>query len=66
MLAAAAGGKRTVIVTHGNLLALLLQWVDAAVGYEHWSRLSNPDVFLVQIHGKIPSGFQRSWGVAPG
>lgn len=61
VLAAVAGGQRCAVVTHGNLLALILQWVDRSVGYEHWSRLSNPDVFVVHIERDRAQSFRRLW-----
>ena len=45
-----ASGERAVVVTHGNLLALLLQSIDPTFGYDRWAALSNPDVFL--LHGE--------------
>jgi 2,3-bisphosphoglycerate-dependent phosphoglycerate mutase len=39
----------TVVVTHGNLLALLLQHFDIGYGFEAWQRLTNPDVFAVHV-----------------
>lgn len=62
VLAASAGTRRCAVVTHGNLLALILGWVDPTVGYEQWSLLSNPDVFLVQLDGQRPREFRRLWG----
>lgn len=35
----------TVVVTHGNLLSLILKHYDNSVGFEDWKRLTNPDVF---------------------
>ncbi|RWZ60337.1 histidine phosphatase family protein [Halobacillus fulvus] len=40
-----------VLVTHGNLLALLLQKYNREIGFYHWKRLTRPDVFLVQKQG---------------
>lgn len=37
-----------LLVTHGNLLALLLQKYNHEIGFYHWKRLSRPDVFVVQ------------------
>lgn len=62
--AALASGQRCVLVTHGNLLALILKSIDAAVGYEVWSRLSNPDVFALHILDEEPRGFSRIWNPA--
>ena len=45
---AVATGRRTVLVTHGTLLALLLGAFDPSIGYEVWDRLSIPDVYIVQ------------------
>jgi 2,3-bisphosphoglycerate-dependent phosphoglycerate mutase len=42
---------RSVLVTHGNLLGLLLKQIDSAYGYEEWKNLSNPDVYKVEIEG---------------
>lgn len=39
----------TVIITHGNLLALLLRQFDARVGFAAWAGLSNPDVYRVGV-----------------
>lgn len=40
-------GSATVVVTHGNMLALLLRHFDARVGFGTWETLSNPDVYRV-------------------
>lgn len=50
-----------VVVTHGNLLALLLRSLDPTVGFEAWSALSNPDAFLVEEGEDGPSTFHRLW-----
>ena len=59
--AALASDERCVLVTHGNLLALILKSIDATIGYEFWSRLSNPDAFLLDVDGERPTGFTRVW-----
>lgn len=53
--------RRCALVTHGNLLALILKWADATVGFELWSRLSNPDVFVLHTDGHGARGFSRVW-----
>ncbi|MGD9894669.1 MAG: histidine phosphatase family protein [Dehalococcoidia bacterium] len=40
-------GSVTAVVTHGNLLALLLRHFDPHVGYAEWEGLTNPDVYRV-------------------
>lgn len=42
-------GSRTVLVTHGNLMALLLKHYDMQFGFEGWQALTNPDVYRVWI-----------------
>lgn len=37
----------TVVITHGNLLTLLLKSLDRTVGFAEWERMSNPDVYRV-------------------
>jgi 2,3-bisphosphoglycerate-dependent phosphoglycerate mutase len=41
--------KPVVIVTHGNLLTLILKFFDEQIGYADWANLQNPDVYRVQI-----------------
>ncbi|MGK9234571.1 histidine phosphatase family protein [Inquilinus limosus] len=58
LMDAAAGAEGAVaIVTHGNLLALLLQSFDGRDGFAAWAALSNPDVFLIDIAGAV----RRFW-----
>lgn len=61
--AALASDERCVLVTHGNLLALILKSIDATVGFELWSGLSNPDAFVVHVEGGLPTGFSRAWNL---
>ena len=39
--------KRVAIVTHGNLLSLMLHNFDKTYGFDVWKSLTNPDVFLL-------------------
>ena len=43
------GPASTIVVTHGNLLALILKHYDADVGFAEWKALSNPDVYRVRF-----------------
>lgn len=52
--------ENTVIVTHGNILSLLLKHYQNNFGFEQWKSLSNPDVFLMQVSNDEYS-FQRVW-----
>jgi 2,3-bisphosphoglycerate-dependent phosphoglycerate mutase len=51
----------TVVVTHGNLMALLLKHFDARVGFVEWRALTNPDVYEVEIDAEETS-MSRVWG----
>ena len=46
--------RSTVLVTHGNLLALLLGQIDPRFGFEAWERLTNPDVFRLRLRDGSP------------
>ncbi|MFT8320994.1 MAG: hypothetical protein ABF649_08825 [Bacillus sp. (in: firmicutes)] len=49
-----------MIVTHGNLLALLLNYFDADFGFTQWKELSNPDIFEITFLEKKVS-IKRIW-----
>ncbi|MHA6252771.1 histidine phosphatase family protein [Oceanobacillus sp. CAU 1775] len=40
--------QNTVIVTHGNIMSLLLKHFDDDFGFDEWKKLGNPDVFLLE------------------
>ncbi|WP_083517252.1 histidine phosphatase family protein, partial [Alicyclobacillus shizuokensis] len=52
--------ERVAIVTHGNLMTLLLKHFDGRFGFEERSRLTNPDVFVVTI-SEDKSSVERIW-----
>ncbi|OWJ62735.1 histidine phosphatase family protein [Inquilinus limosus] len=58
-LADAADGAAgaVAIVSHGNLLALLLHSLDGRDGFAAWAALSNPDVFHIDPAGTV----RRCW-----
>jgi 2,3-bisphosphoglycerate-dependent phosphoglycerate mutase len=39
----------TLLVTHGNLMTLLLKHFDPRIGFVEWQRLTNPDVYRVVL-----------------
>jgi 2,3-bisphosphoglycerate-dependent phosphoglycerate mutase len=55
------GTKNTLIVTHGNLMSLLLHHYDESFGFEVWRSLTNPDVFVLQFENGQPL-IDRVWG----
>lgn len=50
-----------VVITHGNLLSLVLHSIDPGFGYAGWENLSNPDVYRVCVEGDGAMGFRRLW-----
>lgn len=40
--------ENTIIVTHGNLMALLLNYYNQQFGFEEWAALGNPDIYLLK------------------
>lgn len=55
-----AAGPPTAVVTHGNLLSLLLRHLDGRDAFETWHRLTNPDVYRVDGPAAAPS-VTRIW-----
>jgi 2,3-bisphosphoglycerate-dependent phosphoglycerate mutase len=53
-------GCHSVIVTHGNLMSLLLKSFDDGFGFKEWQELTNPDVYLVRIKD-VGTTFERVW-----
>lgn len=52
--------EHAIIVTHGNLMALLLNHFDKQFGFDEWITLSNPDVYLLKSDLNGVS-FERVW-----
>jgi len=45
---------RVAIVSHGNILSLLINHYDQTFGYTQWQQMKNPDIFVLeQDHGII-------------
>ncbi len=52
--------EHTIIVTHGNLMSLLLMHLDPEFGFAQWRMLSNPDVYELSIDTHH-TNFKRIW-----
>jgi 2,3-bisphosphoglycerate-dependent phosphoglycerate mutase len=48
-----------LVVTHGNLLSLLINMFDSSFGFGEWKLLSNPDVYLINTSSK--SSVSKLW-----
>ncbi|GAA0451901.1 histidine phosphatase family protein [Alkalibacillus silvisoli] len=42
--------KATILVSHGNLISLILNHFDQTFGFEEWERLTNPDVYEINLN----------------
>lgn len=40
--------NNVILVSHGNLISLLLKRFDKTIGFDEWKNLNNPDVFLIE------------------
>lgn len=58
--ALAEAPDNTIMVTHGNMMGLLLKKFEETYGFEEWKALSNPDVYVLAIDGEDTS-IQRLW-----
>lgn len=53
--------KNIVLVSHGNLISLLLKRFDDRIGFKEWEALSNPDVFHLTFSGENKPIIHRIW-----
>ncbi|UNK20293.1 phosphoglycerate mutase family protein [Paenibacillus sp. N3/727] len=44
--------QNVVVVTHGALMSLILKYFNNSIGYEEWSKLTNPDIYLISNENK--------------
>ena len=54
--------ERVVLATHGNLLALVLQHYDPAIGYPFWRSLTMPDIYRLDLCAGGSASIARIWG----
>ncbi len=49
----------TLLVTHGNLLTLILKHFDHTIGFIEWRTLTNPDIYEITIDEQ--NSIKRLW-----
>lgn len=54
-------GRLSVVATHGNLLALVLNGFKPNVGFEFWRRLTFPDVYELRFQRAALVNVRRIW-----
>ncbi|KAB2330727.1 histidine phosphatase family protein [Bacillus mesophilum] len=45
-------GKKVVIGTHGNLMALIMNYYNKDYGFDFWKSLDMPDIYLLTFFGE--------------
>ncbi|MGG0658315.1 histidine phosphatase family protein [Rummeliibacillus pycnus] len=53
----------TIIVSHGNIISLLLKQIDEGISFDAWKKLTNPDVFLIEYHDENVWSYKRVWNL---
>ncbi|KIL12664.1 hypothetical protein C2W58_02108 [Bacillus pumilus] len=56
-----SGKDRTLFVTHGNIMSLLLKHADSTIGFKEWEKLSNPDVYVLKYFKPDHIEIERIW-----
>jgi 2,3-bisphosphoglycerate-dependent phosphoglycerate mutase len=54
-------GQSVVLSTHGNLLALILNYFHPAVEYAFWRELAMPDIYLLKLNPGGSPDMRRMW-----
>ena len=57
-------GEHVVVSTHGNMLALILNALDATYDFEFWRGLSHPDVYQLELEQTSITRVARMWHAA--
>jgi 2,3-bisphosphoglycerate-dependent phosphoglycerate mutase len=53
--------ENAVMVTHGNIMSLLIKYFNKNIGFKLWQGLSNPDVYLLRsVHNEFH--IEHIWG----
>jgi len=52
--------RNTLLVTHGNLMSLVLRYFDERYGFNEWKSLTNPDVYKIDIKDN-QTNIKRLW-----
>lgn len=54
-----------IVVTHGNLLTLILRSFETQFGFQAWEHLSNPDVYCLEMdmRGRVTRTWSNNGGI---
>lgn len=56
-------GKRIAIGTHGNIMALIMNYYNSKYNYEFWKGLSMPDIYKLSFDNNRLVDVERIWDV---
>ena len=56
-------GKRVAIGTHGNIMAIIMNYYDSSYNYEFWKGLSMPDIYKLSFDNNRLTDVERIWEV---
>ena len=56
-------GKRVAIGTHGNIMAIIMNYYDSRYNYEFWKGLSMPDIYKLSFDDNRLVDVERIWKV---
>lgn len=54
-------GKRIAIGTHGNIMAIIMNYYDSKYGYEFWKCLRMPDIYKLSFEDNRLIDVERIW-----
>lgn len=54
-------GKKIVVGTHGDIMALILNYFDKQYGYTFWESTSMPDIYKLRLKDKQSVNVKRIW-----
>ncbi|CAM3957158.1 histidine phosphatase family protein [Mesobacillus zeae] len=52
--------ENIAVVTHGNLMSLLIRHYNPGFGFKEWKSLSNPDVYLLTLENSV-ANIEHIW-----
>ena len=58
-IVANSGATRPVVVSHGNLIASVLNGIDPAFGFESWRAMKTPDLFILTLKNGMPDRYRQ-------
>lgn len=54
-------GKNIVIGTHGNIMAIIMNYYDIKYGFEFWESTTKPDIYKMVFNQKQLKSIDRVW-----